>query len=89
MKRIDLIRKALKHYPGLKYITKIKKEWNKLSEDELLAAADDLRFGDTLLSFIVLELADADGDTAEGLRMLDRAITDLQAVRNGLYKDLV
>ncbi len=83
MTREEAIKAAPKAYPDGDLIPV---DMENMGPQELLEAARKREFGDTLLSFIVIELfagldASDDGqvDMDRGVELIDRAIRDLQA----------
>jgi len=82
--REECIRTALRAWPDNDLLGV---DFEKMSFQELVEAAREKRFGDTLLSFVVLELCegldeDASSDRAVGL--ISRAIRDLETVSEAL-----
>jgi len=86
----EVIRAALRAWPGGDLIPV---DMENMSPQELLEAAKKREFGDTLLSFIVIELfegldvsEDGQVDLDRGVKLINRAIRDLQAVSRALFR---
>ena len=77
-----VIKAALRAYPG----ELLPVDHQKLSLEQLVAAAKKNEFGDTLVSFIIFELNEGlDGeDWDRAAELIERARDDLNAVVGGL-----
>ena len=78
-----VIKAALRAYPG----ELLPVDFETLSLEQLVQAAKTNKFGDTLVSFIILELNEGlDGeDWDRAAELIERARDDLDAVLSGLY----
>ena len=85
----EVVKAALRAYPSTDLIPV---DMENMSLQELLGAARKRDFGDTLLSFIVIELFEGldvsdsgQVDLDRGVELIDRAISDLEAVSQALH----
>ena len=89
MTREEVIKAALRAYPSGDLIPV---DMGNMSLQELLEAARNRAFGDTLLSFVVIELFEGldeeDGkvDLQRAVHLIGRSISDLQAVSQAIAK---
>jgi len=87
--REEVIRAALRAWPGGDLVPE---DIENMDIDEAYKAACERRFGDTLLSFVVIELYEGlneeDGkvDLERAVHLIDRGISDLQAVSQVLFR---
>jgi hypothetical protein len=75
-------------YPGAEMLPLPPPEPNESCADYKTRLGFDVlvNCGDTLFAFLISELADAGGNTADGLRMIDVVFRDVQKIQLKLYE---
>jgi len=74
--------KLLRSYPNVQHMS--------IDPDDPVAVERDVatgRTGDTLFDFLWIEMKEAATDKEEALRLLERAMEDIQAVRDAIEAD--